>query len=202
MATMMRDLMLHGNAVFEISDPPDLIRAAAWEVYGKRSIRYRLTHVYPDGQTDRNLPQAAVCHVLVNANRDMPWMGRSPFESSILAPVERSMLEQALLVSKRILSLPGPDVKPETQHADREGYKSELEQGLKQQGYTLVQSKTVRGTDQPVHVITLRLEPDQHALELRSQLVQEIYESIGYPAILRSEAPPGAGSQRCTCRVD
>ena len=190
-STLMRDLMLYGNAVYEITDPPDLMRAASWEVYGKKTIRYRLTHPYPDGETTKNLVRDAVCHVLINANRDQPWLGRSPFENSILAPVERGLIEQALMVSKRILTMPGPEINPETRLADRDAYSAQLAESLKTQGYMLVQSKNARGTDLPVSVVTLKLEPDQHALELRENLVREVYESIAYPAILRAEAPPG-----------
>lgn len=190
-STLMRDLMLYGNAVYEITDPPDLMRAGSFEVYGKKTLRYRLTHPYPDGQTTKNLVRDAVCHVLINANRDQPWLGRSPFENSILAPVERGLIEQALMVSKRILTMPGPEVNPETRHADRDAYTAQLAESLKTQGYMLVQSKNARGTDTPVSVVTLRMEPDQQALALRENLVREIWEAIGYPPILRADTPPG-----------
>ena len=50
---------------------------------------------------------------MVNENRERSWEGRSPFEGvELLAEVEDGSLKQAVLTSKRVLSLPGPDVTP------------------------------------------------------------------------------------------
>ena len=99
---LVHDLLKTGNYVAEITDPPALRRVSSFEVYGKRSIRYRLTHAYPDGETVRNLPQDAVCHVMVNEDRERPWIGSSTFEGmELLAAIEWGLLDLAGLRNKR-----------------------------------------------------------------------------------------------------
>ena len=67
--------MKDGNYVAEITDPAGLARAADWEVYGKRSTRYRITHAYPDGDTVRSLPADGIAHVKINVDNKIT-MGR------------------------------------------------------------------------------------------------------------------------------
>ena len=190
MQVLVRDLLKTGNYVAEITDPPDLRRVSSFEVLGKRVLRYRLEFAMPEGQTTRTLPLEAVCHVMVNEDREMQWEGRSPFEGvELLAEVERGFLEQAAVSSKRLLSLPG--VNSDTAPGDEGRYSQLLAEGLREPGYTLLQSKTYRGTDMPVQVTNLKLEVDQNVVELRRDLITQIYESVGIPPTLRGDAVPG-----------
>ena len=125
-------------------------------------------------------------------NRERQWEGRIPFEGvELLAEVERRFLEQTAVTSKKLLSLPGPEVTPETSPGDQGRYSTQLADGLREPGFTLLQSKTYRGTDQPVQVTDLRLAPDQNAIELRRDLITQIYECVGIPPALRGDAVPG-----------
>ena len=129
---------------------------------------------------------------MANENRERQWEGRIPFEGvELLAEVERRFLEQTAVTSKKLLSLPGPEVTPETSPGDQGRYSTQLADGLREPGFTLLQSKTYRGTDQPVQVTDLRLAPDQNAIELRRDLITQIYECVGIPPALRGDAVPG-----------
>ena len=191
----MRDLMIHGNAVFEIEDPPDLRRVAEYELYGKRSIRYRLTHAYPDGQTVRNLPAEAVCHVMVNPHRDRPWDGCSPFSNCELHwAVESAYFDQARLASKRYIASPSPETNAQGTDADKDAQRTALVANANAPGTEFVFSQTQRGTDQRIQHVDLTFNPTQPGIEMRRDLIDEVWEAVSYPKILRAEAPPGVAA--------
>ncbi len=192
MAVLMRDLMLYGNYVAEIEDPPDLKRISDFEIYGKRTIRYRLTHAFPDGQTVRNLPAEAVCHVKINADRDMPWIGNSPFKKTMIhRAVERGYFDQANLISKRYISSPTPETDPNLNDADQQGQARKIVEQANEPGTSFVFSQTSREQDMKIQHVDLTFKPEQWGVELRRDLVAEVWEAISYPPILRAEAPPG-----------
>ncbi|MYA69252.1 hypothetical protein F4Y19_03985 [Candidatus Poribacteria bacterium] len=188
---LARDLMKDGNFVAEITDPAGLARAADWEVYGKRSTRYRITHAYPDGDTVRSLPADGIAHVKINVDKKSPWVGNPPWGKSIAVQVERRLLEQASMLSKKWFSTP-PD--PD-QQGDRPSYLMQLGEALRQPGHSAIECKGPRGADQKVQIADDFFMPDQFAVELRSNLISEIWESISYPPGLRSDAAPGQSTK-------
>lgn len=192
MAVLMRDLMMHGNAVFEIEDPPDLKRVSCFEVYGKRSIRYRVTHAYPDGEMVRNLPSDAVCHILINSHRDSPWMGCSPFEKSMIHwAQEDRLIDQARLPSKRYISSPTPETSAVANETDHNQQRSALTANANEAGTEFVFSSGPRDVDQAIKHVDLTFSPSREAVELRGQLINEVWEAIGVPPAMLSESAPG-----------
>ena len=171
MSVLARDLMKDGNYVAEITDPAGLARAADWEVYGKRTTRYRITHTYPDGDSVRSLPADGIAHVKINVDRKSPWIGNPPWEKSIALQVERRLLEQASMLSKKWFSTP-PD--PE-QQGDRPGYLMQLGEALNQPRpfSHRVQRAKGRGSESADMTDDFFM-PDQWAVELRSLLISEI----------------------------
>ena len=192
MQVLVRDLLKTGNAVFEITDPPGLRRVSSFEMYGKRSIRYRLTNSYPDGQTVRNLPQDAVCHVMVNEDRDQPWIGRSPFDGlELLAAVEHGLLDLAGLRNKRVIASPTPATNPAAATGQQDHQHDMVGEIFSRSGTEVMFMQTSRGGMDTLKSVDLNFAPDQYAVELRRDLISQIYECVGIPPTLRGEAVPG-----------
>lgn len=192
LAILMRDLMVFGNAVYEIEDPPALKRVSDYELYGKRMLRYRITHAYPDGQTVRNLPAEAVCHVLINPHRDSPWEGNSPFDKCRLHwAVEQGYEDQARLTSKRYIASPTPETDPQSSDTDYVSSNQKLAEQANEPGTSFVFSQTSRNQDMKIQHVDLTFSPTAPGVEMRRDLILEVWEAISYPPILRAEAPPG-----------
>ena len=189
---LVHDLLKTGNYVAEITDPPALRRVSSFEVYGKRSIRYRLTHAYPDGETVRNLPQDAVCHVMVNEDRERPWIGSSPFKGmELLAAIEWGLLDLAGLRNKRVIASPTPATNPEAPTGQQDRQHDMVGEIFSRSGTEVMFMQTSRGGMDTLKSVDLKFAPDQYAVELRRDLIAQIYECVGIPPTLRGEAVPG-----------
>ena len=189
---LVRDLLKTGNYVAEITDPPALRRVSSFEIHGKRSIRYRLTHAYPDGETVRNLPQEAVCHVMVNEEPGRPWEGRSPFLGvELLTALEWGLLDLAGLRNKRVIASPTPATNPDTAMGQQDHQHDMVGEIFSRSGTEVMFMQTSRGGMDTLKSVDLKFAPDQYAVELRRDLISQIYECVGIPPTLRGEAVPG-----------
>ena len=193
MAILMRDLIECGNYVAEIQMPPGLRRASYFDIYGKSIHRYRLTFAEPHGQTVKKVPPDSVCHVKINnTHRDTPYEGTSPFSrSSLHRIIEDRYRKQGLLQSKRYLTSPTPETNAQATDVDRDAQRTDLVNRANEPGTEIVFSKTSRDQDMKIQSVDLTFSPTQPGLEMRRDLVDEIWDSISYPKILRAEAPPG-----------
>ena len=190
---LVRDVLEYGNAVFEISDdPPMLRRASTFEIHGVRSLRYRLEFNGPDGTQGRNVPADGVLHTYVNSTRQRPFVGVSPFRPALLRACEMGMLDLARLRNKRLLTMPKPQYDVQQNDTDQERAGFEIGLALNRPGTDAFYNETSRGTPVEIATTDLRFDPSQNAVTLRRDLVSEIYGAVGLPRVLwQSENPPG-----------
>ena len=190
-ALMVEDLLRHGNAVYEITSQPALLRVSDFDVHGKRRIRYRISHSMPDGTTEKTVLGEAVLHVKINEDRVRPWLGRSPFEgTTLLATIEAGLLDYARIKNKRIVAAPTPATNMEGK-SDAANANELLGNVFSRAGTEVFSMQTTRGSMDTLKSTDLIFAPDPAAIELRDKLVAEVYESIGIPPTLRGDAVPG-----------
>ena len=201
---LVQDLLLYGNAVYEIdtSEMPtiNLRRAASYEIRGKNKVRYKLEISMPDGQTTRNVSADGVLHVRIGELSTSPWHGVSPFAGCELVRIlERQLRIQGSWPSQRLFTMPGPE------YASARPYKSgqpSAEPVVKgdsevsndtfgKPGQRVVRNLNSRGGPIPVPKVDATFEPSQWATVMRGDLVDEVYDCVGIPPVLRGDATPG-----------
>ena len=80
-----RRLLLHGEAVFEITVEDGAVRlveASNWEVEERGSWLYRASFSTPEGTYHRTLTADRVLHPRIGATPKRPWQGESPIPSA------------------------------------------------------------------------------------------------------------------------
>ena len=192
-SALVRDVLMHGNAVFAIEDaPPMLKRAGAFHVEGQRRFRYRLDLNVPNGTISKTVPADAVLHTHINATRDKPWLGESPFRNTLIKAVDMGLLDFASLRNKRLLTLPTPHFNPEGGPSDQQAAGMQMAAQLNRPGVEAFYNQTSRDQAMPVATTDLRFDPATSAVELRRDLVAEMYGAVALPRVLwQAEAPPG-----------
>lgn len=187
------DLFRCGNAVYAIDvDPAALERAGMWEIHGVRSIRYRLTLQRPDGDIVRRSPAAGVVHVRIGTTAGRPWDGLPPVDVSLLRRLEAGLMDLAAIRNKRVVSMPVPATNPDGSKGDVAAQEAEMGARFARPGTDFLGSMTHRGNmDKPVQSMDLRFDPASSAVELRRDLVGQVWDSMGVPEAMRS----GSSSQ-------
>ena len=192
MGLLIEDLLRYGNAVYEITADPGLRRASDFAIQGKRSIRYRIEHIMPDGATARTVSADEILHVKINEDRREQWRGRSPFEGTyLLAAVERGLRDYAKIRNKRIITSPLPQTNPDGTTGDQIRDNTQMAELFSRPGTEVMFMQNARGAMDGLKVSDLRFEPDKGALDLRESLIDEVWAAIGVPRTLRGDAVPG-----------
>ena len=200
MAFLMRDLMECGNFVAEIEMPPGLRRASYYDIFSWKNTpkkhRYQLTFTEPNGQTVKKLMGDQVCHVMINVDRGTPYEGCSPFaKTGLHRMIENRYQHQANLMSKRYLTSPSPETSPTATDQEKDRQRHDLAMRSKEAGTDVVFVQSQRGTDMKIQHVDLTFAPTAEGAEMRRDLIDELWESISYPKILRAEAPPGVAAK-------
>ena len=209
-ADVIEAVVLNGNYLAEIDLDRGLVRPVKYEVQGASvdpgSWRYVVEFNTPTGKTRRRtLQAAAVAHVLVNADPAKPWQGCGFFDRlGGYIDLEARMADLASLPVQRFITTPGvlssnAEGKRRSRGVyadDQEGSRADKLDGLssthlKKGGIIRVRNTGSRGGPEEIPVKDLTPAPSQNAVELRRQLVAEVYEAVGYPPALRSESAPG-----------
>ena len=76
-----RRLLLHGEAVFEITvedGAVKLVEASNWEIEERGAWLYRADFSTPEGTYNRTLTADRVLHPRIGASAKRPWQGESP----------------------------------------------------------------------------------------------------------------------------
>ena len=94
-----RRLLLHGEAVFEITVEDGAVRlveASKWEIAERGAWVYRADFSTPEGTIHRTLSADRVLHPRIGVPAGRPWQGESPIPSSTakLAAVLETKLTQ------------------------------------------------------------------------------------------------------------
>ena len=193
MGDLIRDVLRYGDAVFEIAEaPPMLKRVADFHVEGQRVIRYRIDLNVPNGTISKTLPADAVLHAHIGSTRAKPYMGESPFKNALYKAVDMGLLDYASLRNKRLLTLPTPHFEREAGPQDQAASGIQVTERLNRPGTEGFYNQTYRGTPQAVQVSDLKFAPETAAVELRRDIIAEVYGAVGLPRVLwQAEAPPG-----------
>ena len=80
-----RRLLLHGEAVFEITVEDGAVRlveASNWEIEERGQWLYRADFTTPEGTYNRSLSADRVLHPRIGASSKRPWQGQSPIPSA------------------------------------------------------------------------------------------------------------------------
>ena len=80
-----RRLLLHGEAVFEITvedGAVKLVEASNWEIEERGAWLYRADFSTPEGTYNRTLTADRVLHPRIGASAKRPWQGESPIPSA------------------------------------------------------------------------------------------------------------------------
>lgn len=196
LATAIRDVLMTGNAVYGIEQGEGagiLERASSFEVRGKkRPYKYRVEINHPDGTRGKTLPDDGVLHLMTGQTQDKPWTGQSPFDHLLILPnVEKGLLEYSRFPYVRMLPFQsGSNSEQSAQDVDRmsAGYQTTFHS---KSGVYGLQNQGPRGRAEPLPHTDYIFAPDQNAVTLRKNLVDEAFEAIGVPVLLRSEQAPG-----------
>ena len=80
-----RRLLLHGEAVFEITVEDGAVRlveASNWEIEERGQWLYRADFSTPEGTYNRTLSSSRILHPRIGATSGQPWQGESPIPSA------------------------------------------------------------------------------------------------------------------------
>ena len=198
--TACRDLFLTGNHVSGIQEDEDgngiLQRASTFEMRGKkRPYRYRVEYNAPDGSVSKSLPESGVVHLRIGTEQDKPWIGVSPFDQQMILPnVEKGLLEYSRFPYSRMIpwNRYQDDDTGERNTTDQDRIGREMDEGMgSKSGVYALPNRGARGRPEALDHSDFRFQPDRYAVTLRKNLVDECFEAIGVPVLLRSEGAPG-----------
>ena len=202
---VVQDVLYNGNYIAEIVvdvGQGELIRGGHFDVTGKNAIRYKVDFPFPDDHVTRNLSADEVCHVTTGALESSPWAGVSPFAGTELVRLlTRSLLNQASWPALRLFTMPGPEY-PSAGPGSRlqgvgageatvRGDSEKAQDRFGKPGQRIVRNLNSRGGPIPVPIADAIFKPDQWTVTLRKQLVDEVFDCVGIPPVMRGDATPG-----------
>ena len=188
-----RDVFITGNAVYSIGDKR-LERASCYEIRGKRRpYRYELEFTYPDATITRKVREDAVLHLMLDPSLERPWEGRSPFIfNDLLANTDKGLLEYSRFPHIRMTPFENlansDDTSPNDQRRVAEGYRETIHSKA---GVYSLPTRGPRDAPKALDHSDYKFMPDEEAVELRKDLVNEAFECLGVPAALRDGTAPG-----------
>lgn len=196
LATIGRELVRRGESVWVIDVDPmqglELLPSSSWDISGgarSSSWRYRVDMQGPSRVLTARRGSEEVIHPRINVDPKRPYKGQAPYKSAklsadVLAQIEKSLSLESKFSPARVVPYPytGDDMS------------DNLRQGLHAGGFILV-STAVPTADAPYPSSSLEPrrigpEPDRAMVDLRTQMVAEIFGVCGCPAELF-----GIGSQ-------
>ena len=107
-----RRLLLHGEAVFEITVEDGAVRlveASNWEIEERGQWLYRADFSTPEGTYNRALSASRILHPRIGATPTRPWQGQSPIPSATArlgAEIETKLAQEMAGPVGNVLPLP------------------------------------------------------------------------------------------------
>ena len=196
------DMFVAGNAVYYLGNggTGSLRRIDEYEVKGdKPPYAYLINMATPNGNQQMTVTAAEILHLKIGSNANTPWQGRSVFADSILQGIDLGFKIGSRLPTQRFMPFPvdkmaGVNIQDQEKTTRSRG-KAEVSAISATSGVYQFPNTTNRGA-QKIDVTDVRFSPDGNAVSLREQLVSEIWESVGYPPALRSDAAPGQAARQ------
>ena len=170
-----------------------MIAACGWEVSGEgydpMGWRYRLDLPSPGSTRSVTTDGRFVLHFRDRVAAAQPWRGRSPLEDvdgtrELIARLESALCEEAAFRSQKFLQLPQSSA-PVTH--DQQGSFGESIQRLGDGSLGIIGVKDLgfdQATNPRADLVQVRPAPDSMAVQLRTELRNEICAAYGIPPVM------------------
>ena len=181
-----RRLLLHGEAVFEITiqdGAVELVEASGWEIAERGQWVYRAEFSTPEGTIHRTLSADRVLHPRIGATSKRPWQGESPIPSAtakLASQLETKLTQEVGGPVGNILPLP------------HKGSAATLQKDIdKLAGRTVLVESTTGGfgdkdSAPKMDWLTRRIgaDPPPAMIELRKEVQASVLAACGCPGSL------------------
>ncbi|MDE0011581.1 MAG: hypothetical protein OXU36_10555 [Candidatus Poribacteria bacterium] len=197
------NVLRKGNSVYYLESEGEMgyIRqVSTYEVRGEKPpYNYHINIPSPENDIEKTVMAAEIMHLRIGINESSPWEGRGVFSDMILPGLDMGLKMESRFPIQRFMPFPVDKMANVNINDQEKGTRTRAKQEVRtianSSGIYQMPNTSNRGT-QKIEITSERFNPSASTVQLREDLISEVWESIGYPPALRGETVPGQAARQ------